>query len=63
MSKIMKEIIRCIEQEDEFREKYYDTIDRLDEQENALIIPRRIPSIYPLPILIEEKKDVTNLSH
>jgi len=50
MSKIMNEIIQCIEQDDEFREKYYDNIDRLDEQENATTPPRRIPSIYPVPL-------------
>jgi len=50
MSKIMNEIIRCIEQDDKFREKYYDNIDRLDEQENATVTPRRIPRIYPLPL-------------
>jgi len=56
MSKIMNEIIRCIEQDDEFREKYYDNIDRLDEQENASLTARRIPSIYPVPSLKQQEK-------
>jgi len=46
----MNEIIHCIEQDDEFREKYYDNIDRLDELENASFIPQRIPAIYPVPV-------------
>jgi len=56
MSKIMNEIIRCIEQDYEFREKYYDNIDRLDEQENASLTARRIPSIHPLSSLKQQEK-------
>jgi len=57
MSKIMSEIIQCIEQDDEFREKYYDNIDRLvDEQESAKTTPRRIPSIYPVPLTTAQEK-------
>ena len=52
----MNEIIKCIEQDDEFREKYFDNIDRLDEQENASLTARRIPSIYPVPLTPEQEK-------
>jgi len=53
----MSEIIQCIEQDDEFREKYYDNIDRLvDEQESAKTTPRRIPSIYPVPLTTAQEK-------
>jgi len=60
MSKIMNEIIKCIEQDDEFRKKYYDNNDRLDEQKKALKFPRRIPTIYPVsipPIKTQEKSN------
>jgi len=59
MSKIMNEIIHCIERDDEFREKYYDDIDRLDELENAGYIAQRIPAIYPAqaPILKIKAKE------
>ena len=62
MSKIMDEIIRCIEQDDKFREKYYDDIDRLDEQENALVTPRRMPYINFYTPLKPEKPHVKNIS-
>jgi len=59
MSDTTNEIIKRIEQDDEFRETYYDNIDRLVEQQQN----QRIAEIPLYPFSQQENPHAKNFSH
>jgi len=63
MSDTTNEIIKRIEQDDEFRETYYDNIDRLVDKQQNQRNKQRIAEIPLYPFSQQENPHAKNLSH